>query len=94
MLHGRVLLAAGLALSLTVSAQTTSHLVMVSVDGLMPSSYTGAGAGRFPILKSLKDQGAYAEGVIGVLPSVKTLGNLLGLSLSPAADRAIALRAR
>jgi len=67
---GRVLLAFALASSLAIGAQAPTHLVMVSVDGLMPSTYTGEEAGRFPTLKSLKEQGTYAEGVIGVLPSV------------------------
>ena len=67
---GRVLLALGLCLSLAFEAQGPTHLVMVSVDGLMPAAYTGPGADRFRTLTALKTQGAYAEGVVGALPSV------------------------
>lgn len=66
----RALLSLFALLSLAVGGQQPTHLVMVSVDGLMPSSYTGAGVSRFPTFKSLTERGSYAAGVIGVLPSV------------------------
>ena len=66
----RALLPLCVLLSLAVGAQEPTYLVMVSVDGLMPSAYTGDSVSRSPTLKALTEQGAYAEGVIGVLPSV------------------------
>ena len=66
----RALLPLCALLSLAVAAQEPTHLVMVSVDGLMPSAYTDDSVSRSPTLRALKAQGAYAEGVIGVLPSV------------------------
>jgi predicted AlkP superfamily pyrophosphatase or phosphodiesterase len=66
----RAVVPAFLLTSVAVGTQDSRHLVMISVDGLMPSTYLGAEAARTPALKALRDEGAYAEGVIGVLPSV------------------------
>ena len=46
------------------------HVVVISIDGLMPSVYTQPGPSRVPALRRLAQQGAWAEGVVGVLPSV------------------------
>jgi hypothetical protein len=43
---------------------------MISIDGLMPSSYTQASPARIPAIRSLAAEGAYADGVVGVLPTV------------------------
>ena len=56
--------------SLAQRAPSPVHLVIVSVDGLMPSAYTGPDAARLPTLHSLAREGAYAEGVVGVVPTV------------------------
>jgi predicted AlkP superfamily pyrophosphatase or phosphodiesterase len=45
------------------------RVVMISIDGLMPSSYTSPSSPA-PNLKKLMAEGAWAEGVIGVLPTV------------------------
>lgn len=46
------------------------HVVLISIDGLMPSVYTREGPARIPTLRRLARDGAWAEGVVGVLPSV------------------------
>ncbi|MBA2305815.1 MAG: alkaline phosphatase family protein [Acidobacteria bacterium] len=46
------------------------HVLMISVDGLMPSSYTSPGPARIPVLRALAAAGASAKGVVSVLPSV------------------------
>src|SRR4029453_14059171 len=56
--------------SLAQQAPSPVHLVIVSVDGLMPSAYTGPDSAGLPTLRSLAREGAYAEGVVGVVPSV------------------------
>jgi predicted AlkP superfamily pyrophosphatase or phosphodiesterase len=43
---------------------------MISIDGLMPSRYTGNDGANIPRLRKLKDDGAWATGVVGVLPTV------------------------
>ena len=59
------------ALCLTVDARDASrHVVMISIDAMRPASYTSAGPARIPTLRALMARGAYARGVIGVLPSV------------------------
>ena len=67
---GRALLLLFALLSLAVGGQRQTNLVMVSVDGLMPSAYTDASVSGLPTFKALTEQGSYAAGVIGVLPSV------------------------
>ena len=66
----RVILPFCLLTFVAAHAQTPAHLVMISVDGLMPSAYVGAGASLVPTLRALTEEGAYADGVIGVLPTV------------------------
>jgi predicted AlkP superfamily pyrophosphatase or phosphodiesterase len=43
---------------------------MISIDGLMASSYAKPGPARIPAIRKLMREGAYAEGVVGVLPTV------------------------
>src|SRR5262245_16359639 len=51
---------------------TDAHVIMISIDGLMPDYYlsTGQIGVRLPNLTEMKLNGAYAEGVEGVYPSV------------------------
>lgn len=50
-------------------AEPPAHLVVISLDGLMPSAYTTPDAAvTLPVLSRLAREGAYAEGVVGVLP--------------------------
>jgi predicted AlkP superfamily pyrophosphatase or phosphodiesterase len=46
------------------------HVLMISIDGLMPSSYTQASPAKIPSIRALAAEGAYADGVVGVLPTV------------------------
>jgi predicted AlkP superfamily pyrophosphatase or phosphodiesterase len=55
--------------SLVLAQDTDIHVLMISVDGMMPASYTSTTA-HVPALRALKAEGAFAEGVVGVLPSV------------------------
>ena len=66
----RAVLPLCLLLSPVVETQSSDHLVMISIDGLMPSAYAGANATPVPALKALAEEGAYADGVVGVLPTV------------------------
>jgi len=55
-----------------VQPKTDSHVIMISVDGLVPYYYTApAQYGlKVPNLVRMKLEGAYAEGVEGIYPSV------------------------
>src|SRR5690349_17631228 len=68
----RVLLALLAAATVASAAPAAPHAVMISVDGLMPASYTQADALglKIPNLRRLMAAGAWARGVVGVLPSV------------------------
>jgi predicted AlkP superfamily pyrophosphatase or phosphodiesterase len=48
------------------------HLIMISIDGMVPDYYTAPENSKLkaPILTKLKTEGAYAEGVEGVYPTV------------------------
>jgi len=56
----------------SVSSAETRRLVLVSVDGLRPDYYTKADeiGLKVPTLRRLMREGAYAHGVVGVLPTV------------------------
>ncbi len=60
--------------SATVQTATASdaHVIIISVDGLMPDYYLSPGplGVRLPNLSQMKLNGAYAEGVEGVYPSI------------------------
>jgi predicted AlkP superfamily pyrophosphatase or phosphodiesterase len=47
----------------------TRHVVVISIDGLMPRTYASAGW-NVPTLRRLASRGVFAEGVVGVFPSV------------------------
>ncbi|HZB25234.1 MAG TPA: ectonucleotide pyrophosphatase/phosphodiesterase [Vicinamibacterales bacterium] len=58
-------------LSLAAAQDDEARVVLISIDGLMPSSYTSADSARLvPNLARLAAGGAYADGVVGVLPTV------------------------
>jgi len=59
-----------LGASLALAAGPDVYVLMISVDGLMASSYTSPGPARIPTLRGLIAEGASAQGVIGVLPSM------------------------
>src|ERR1700738_859817 len=52
--------------------QQTPLLVMISVDGMRPDYITGADAhgAKVPNLRRFPKEGAYAEGVVGIVPTV------------------------
>jgi predicted AlkP superfamily pyrophosphatase or phosphodiesterase len=54
------------------SGSVPRHVVMISIDGLMPSAYTRPDelGLEVPHLRRLAAGGAYARGVVGVLPTV------------------------
>jgi predicted AlkP superfamily pyrophosphatase or phosphodiesterase len=60
----------GLALAAVPGADDPVHVVVISIDGLMPATYTQPGPARVPTLRKLAAEGAYATGVVGVLPSL------------------------
>ncbi|MBA3638225.1 MAG: alkaline phosphatase family protein [Acidobacteria bacterium] len=64
------ILIAALVSPLALRADDQIRIVLISIDGLMASSYTKPGPAKIPVLRSLARDGAYAEGVVGVLPSV------------------------
>jgi predicted AlkP superfamily pyrophosphatase or phosphodiesterase len=54
------------------TAEPPARVVMVSIDGLMPAYYLKAAEMglKVPNLRRLMEDGAYARGVVGVVPSV------------------------
>lgn len=66
------LAAIAVALLTTARAQDQEpRVVMISIDGLMPSSYTDPALASYtPNLRALAKQGMWADGVVGVLPTV------------------------
>ena len=46
------------------------HVIMISIDGLKPETYTKPGPSKVPTLRRLAKEGVFAEGVIGVTPTV------------------------
>jgi len=73
MLRTRVLVS---LMAMTISSlvllavEPAPHVVLISIDGMRPSSYTTAGPAKIPTLRRLAGSGAHARGVIGVLPTV------------------------
>lgn len=53
-----------------VAAGATRHVVLISIDGMRPASYLEAAPAQIPTLRALKASGAWASGMVGVLPSV------------------------
>jgi predicted AlkP superfamily pyrophosphatase or phosphodiesterase len=70
----RVVLAVALAPACLLplgAAPEAPRVLLVSIDGLMPSSYTDpAFAAQTPNLRRLMREGVWAEGVVGVTPTV------------------------
>jgi predicted AlkP superfamily pyrophosphatase or phosphodiesterase len=70
---GRFLLVAAFAAAtlLPLGAADAPRVVLISIDGMMPASYLDpALAARTPNLRRLMQQGVWADGVIGVTPTV------------------------
>jgi predicted AlkP superfamily pyrophosphatase or phosphodiesterase len=53
-----------------VGAQQPPHVLLISIDGLLPSTYTQPAPPAVPTLRKLAAEGSAADGVIGVLPTV------------------------
>lgn len=75
MITSRRTLFAALALAvgslLPIGAADAPRVLLISIDGLMPVSYRDpALADRTPNLRRLAEQGVWADGVIGVTPTV------------------------
>ncbi len=54
----------------TRAAERVPRVLVISIDGLMPGRYTAAGPAKIPTLRRLMSQGLYADGVIGVMPTL------------------------
>ncbi len=52
------------------AADDRPRVLVISIDGLMPSRYTTAGPAKIPTLRRLMSQGISADGVIGVMPTL------------------------
>jgi predicted AlkP superfamily pyrophosphatase or phosphodiesterase len=59
-------------LSNTVLAQTAPPLIVISIDGMKPEYVTQADQHglKIPVMRRFLSQGTYADGVIGVVPTV------------------------
>jgi predicted AlkP superfamily pyrophosphatase or phosphodiesterase len=55
---------------LPFEAQQRPHVLMISVDGLKPSTYTRPAPPNAPNIRKLAAEGSVADGLIGVLPTV------------------------
>src|SRR5262245_56029816 len=56
---------------LPIGAADAPRVILIAVDGLMPSAYRDpALAARTPNLRRIAEQGVWADGVIGVTPTV------------------------
>jgi predicted AlkP superfamily pyrophosphatase or phosphodiesterase len=44
-------------------------VIIVSIDGLKPETYTKAGPASVPAIRKIAAEGVYAEGVVGVFPT-------------------------
>jgi predicted AlkP superfamily pyrophosphatase or phosphodiesterase len=68
--------AAAMAAVLLVAAapgpprRPADHVVLVSIDGLVPEAYLGPHATAMPNLQKLRASGSWAEGVVGQYPSL------------------------
>jgi predicted AlkP superfamily pyrophosphatase or phosphodiesterase len=68
----RILVPVGLSVLLAGSAAQAPppRVVLISIDGLLPSAYTEPGPAKIPHLRALAASGAWASGVRGVVPTV------------------------
>jgi predicted AlkP superfamily pyrophosphatase or phosphodiesterase len=63
--------AALLSLAAPSAQDAEPRVIVISVDGLMPSTYTGRDAARLvPNISALAARGVFAEGMVGVVPTV------------------------
>lgn len=53
-----------------IASSDSRHVIVISIDGMRPGSYTSEGAAKLPTLRALMARGAHARGVVGVLPTV------------------------
>ncbi|MEO8077989.1 MAG: alkaline phosphatase family protein, partial [Acidobacteriota bacterium] len=72
---GTLLVMAGLGVaaagpSLRAAPSEPRHVIVISIDGLNPTTYTAPGPSEVPTLRRLAREGAYAQDVIGVTPTV------------------------
>lgn len=51
-------------------AQQIPHVLLISIDGLLPSTYTRPAPPAAPALRTLAAEGTVADGVVGILPTV------------------------
>ena len=65
-----VLVTACLTVLPGAAARQVPHVILVSLDGLKPSTYTDPAPPAMPTLRQLAASGSAAKGVIGVLPTV------------------------
>jgi hypothetical protein len=67
---GAVALAAS-GLSMTAGADGAApHVIVISIDGMKPETYTERGLAQVPTLQRLAARGVFASGVVGVLPTL------------------------
>ena len=67
-----ILLAATVVVGTSVLAQQppARHVVVITIDGLKPATYTAPGPSKVPTLRRLAQEGTFADGLIGVTPTV------------------------
>lgn len=53
-----------------LGAQQTPSVLLISIDGMLPATYTRPAPPAAPTLRALAAEGSVADGVIGVLPTV------------------------
>jgi predicted AlkP superfamily pyrophosphatase or phosphodiesterase len=66
----QALIAALLCTIALTAVGPSRRVVLISIDGMRPASYLEASPAKIPTLRALKASGAWATGVIGVLPTV------------------------
>src|SRR3989442_5912106 len=58
-------------LSTTAGADgTVPHVIVISIDGMKPETYTEPDLAHVPTLQRLAAQGVFASGVVGLLPTL------------------------
>ncbi len=73
-MHTRLLMALLVGMTMLIAPLAAQdrgepRVVMISIDGLMPSSYTSPSSPALN-LRKMASEGAWADGVVGVLPTV------------------------
>jgi len=67
---GAVVLAASLPSRTARAEGPAPHVIVISIDGMKPETYTQPHLAQVPTLQRLAARGVFANGVIGVLPSL------------------------